>query len=283
MHTHRVFVIAAAALLCVSAGVRADDPASSAPQPSVAATPPSAAADAPPQAAEAASSEQPKTVAEGWFAKLRQGGNTAKVQLALSIFGAAFAFERFFHLRRRFVAPRGLSVRARALWKEGKFDELDQLADKEPSTLARVISFISKHRHCELHEVSMMAGDIVAQELTVHSQRAYPLGVIASLEPLLGLLGMILGMIQTFEVVAIAGALGNPAQLASGISEALVTTGLGLAIAIPFLALHHFFKSKTSMFGAILEKEVTDLLSEWMLLPKSLKGAAVANLKPIAK
>jgi biopolymer transport protein ExbB len=76
---------------------------------------------------------------------------------------------------------------------------------------------------------------------------------------------MILGMINTFEVVALAGSLGNPAQLAGGISEALITTGLGLAIAIPFLAFFHFFKSRTNMFASQVEREMTGLLSDWFL------------------
>ncbi|MBI5384983.1 MAG: MotA/TolQ/ExbB proton channel family protein [Verrucomicrobia bacterium] len=201
----------------------------------------------------------------GWGQKLKEGGTTALVQLGLSVFGAGFIFERFFRLRRRYVVPEGLARRARELWNEGKFAELEKLGETDPSTLARVISFITKNRTSPMLEVSEICGDIVTRELSNHYQRAYPLGIVATLEPLLGLLGMILGMIETFETVALAGALGDATQLASGISEALVTTGLGLAIAIPFLALYHVFKHKTTGFGALLEEEVTNLLSEWLM------------------
>jgi len=187
------------------------------------------------------------------------------VLLGLSIFGAGFIFERLFRLRRRYVVPDGLARRARMLWNEGKFSELEKLGETEPSTLARVISFITRNRTSPMLEVSEICGDIVTRELSNHYQRAYPLGIVATLEPLLGLLGMILGMITTFETVALAGALGDATQLAAGISEALVTTGLGLAIAIPFLALYHVFKHKTIGFGGLLEEEVTSLLSEWLL------------------
>ena len=118
-------------------------------------------------------------------------------------------------------------------------------------------------------EVSEVCGDMVSRDLAGHYQRAYPLGIVATLEPLLGLLGMILGMISTFETVAIAGSLGDASQLAAGISEALVTTGLGLAIAIPFLALYHFFKHRTASFGVLLEEDVTSLLSEWLMQKQS--------------
>jgi len=207
----------------------------------------------------------------GWGQKLKEGGNTALVQIGLSIFGAGFIFERLFRLRRKYVVPAGLADRARALWKAGKFDELEKLGATEPSTLARVISFIVKHRTSPMLEVSEICGDLVTRELANHYQQAYPLGIVATLEPLLGLLGMILGMISTFETVALAGALGDATQLAGGISEALVTTGLGLAIAIPFLALFHVFKHKTNGFGAQLEEEVTDLLSEWLMRKDATK------------
>lgn len=206
----------------------------------------------------------------GWGQKLKEGGNTALAQIALSIFGAGFIFERMFRLRRKDVVPEGLADRARELWKARQFDQLEKLGQTHPSTLGRVIAFIARNRNSPMLEVSEICGDMVTRELSMHYQRAYPLGIVATLEPLLGLLGMILGMIRTFETVALAGALGDATQLAAGISEALVTTGLGLAIAIPFLALYHVFKLKTSGFGALLEEEVTNLLGEWLM--KKEKG-----------
>jgi biopolymer transport protein ExbB len=214
---------------------------------------------------QAAQKEVGKRFSGGWGKKLKEGGTTALVQLAVSIFGAIFVFERFFNLRRNKFIPAGLATRARQLWRAGDFAQLEQLENTTPCTLSRAISWVARHRHASYGDVSMGALDIIGQEIEVSHQRAYPLGVVATLEPLLGLLGMILGMIETFEVVALAGALGNPAQLAGGISEALITTGLGLAVAIPFLALFHYFKSRTNMFGSRLEKEMTGLLSEWFL------------------
>jgi biopolymer transport protein ExbB len=204
-------------------------------------------------------------MASSWGERLKQGGPAAVVQIGLSIFGAGFVFERIGRLRRKNLVPDGLADDARKLWRAGKFDELEQLAAVHPSTLARVIAFIARNRQSPMVEVSEVCGDMVSRELAVHYQRAYPLGIVATLEPLLGLLGMIIGMISTFETVAIAGSLGDASQLAAGISEALITTGLGLAIAIPFLALYHFFKHRTASFGILLEEQVTSLLSEWFM------------------
>ena len=218
-----------------------------------------------PDASVTASAPPPAPVSTGWGERLKQGGVTGLVQLGLSIFGAGFVFERLFRLRRKFILPAGLATRAKQLWRDAKFDELEKLGETDPCTLARAISFIAKNRSSPMVEVSEICGELVSRELSGHYQRAYPLGIVATLAPLLGLLGMILGMITTFETVALAGALGDPSQLAAGISEALVTTGLGLAIAIPFLALYHVFKHRTAGFGAELEEEVTSLLSAWLM------------------
>lgn len=208
-----------------------------------------------------------------WLSRIEQGGWAAKVQVLLSVFGAAFALERFARCRRGNIAPRGVFRRAQQLWREGNFVELEKLKDSEPSTLTRVISFIAKHRRNPPTDVSLIATDIVSREMDVHAQRTYPLGVVATLQPLLGLLGMVLGMIASFEKVALAGALGNPAQLASGISEALVTTALGIGMAIPFLALYHYFKSKTNNFRLLLEEEVSELVIEGLMKPEDANDA----------
>jgi len=254
--TLKLTVVAATLALCADFTLaRGDTNDSAAPAGTVA---PAAAASSP--------ADSPKLVEmPSWGEKLKEAGATGMVQIGMSVFGAGFIFERLFRLRRKYIAPQGLSRQARELWAAGKFDELEQLGETQPSTLARVISFIAKNRRSPMTEVSEISGEIVSRELSGHYQRAYPLGIIATLAPLLGLLGMILGMIRTFETVALAGSLGDPTQLAAGISEALVTTGLGLAIAIPFLALYHVFKFRTTHFGAELEEEVTGLLSSWLM------------------
>lgn len=239
---------------------------------------PAAPAATPMTAAEARTQKQVKEAGEkfrssGWFEKLKHGGWAAGLQIAVSVFGAGFVVERFVNLRREKIVPKGLSDKARALWREGKYAEIEQLAAKDRSTLAKVIAYIVQHRSNQYSDISVAAGDVAAADLSEHYERAYPLGVIAQIEPLLGLLGMILGMITTFEIVAAAGALGDPSQLATGISEALITTGLGIAIAIPFLIFYHYFKTKTSQYGALLEKEVTALTSEWLLQQEGSRAA----------
>ena len=88
------------------------------------------------------------------------------------------------------------------------------------------------------------------------------LGTIASLSPLLGLLGTVLGMIQAFNVIATQG-VGTPATLGGGISQALITTAAGLAVAIPTILLHKYLSGRLDRL--LLEMEgwslqIVDLL-----------------------
>jgi biopolymer transport protein ExbB len=85
------------------------------------------------------------------------------------------------------------------------------------------------------------------------------LGTIASVAPLLGLLGTVIGMIDVFAVIMDAGT-GNPGVLAGGISKALITTAAGLSVAIPTLLLHRYFDSKVNKLTMGMEEQALKLV-----------------------
>lgn len=144
-------------------------------------------------------------------------------------------------------------------------DQIKQLCQRRSSTLGRMILAVVEHQKSSLADVSMVAGDLGARELKLHLQKAYPIAVVATIEPLLGLFGTVWGMILAFDKVAIIGSMGNASALSSEIAIALVTTAVGLAIAIPMLALHHYFKSRTNIFGITLEEQVSALIARHLL------------------
>lgn len=200
--------------------------------------------------------------AADWF---RKGGRTMYFLAFLSVMGLTFTLERLFNLRQSRIAPAGLAEKADRLWKEGKLDELRQLRAQDSSALAEIIAFIANHRGGAVADVSTGAGDIGSRHIRRHLQKAYPLAVVATLSPLLGLLGTVIGMIECFDVVAMAGALGDPTLLAEGISKALITTEAGLFIAIPALGVYHYFKSRASLFGTLLEEEASEMIGRWLM------------------
>ena len=85
------------------------------------------------------------------------------------------------------------------------------------------------------------------------------LGTIASIAPLLGLLGTVVGMIKVFSAIMLHG-VGDPAVLAGGISEALITTAAGLTVAIPSLIFHRYFERLVDEYVLNMEEEALKLI-----------------------
>ena len=85
------------------------------------------------------------------------------------------------------------------------------------------------------------------------------LGTIASISPLLGLLGTVIGMIKVFTVITSLG-VGDPSILSEGISEALITTAAGLSVAIPSLMFHRFFRGKIDGLIITMEQEALKMV-----------------------
>lgn len=198
------------------------------------------------------------------LAQLREGGMGIVVIGALSLLMVTVALERFAHFRKAKIAPDGLLPALQPLWDAGDFDGLQARLAASDSTLARMVSHLVQFRHQGARAAAEGAADIASLELRAHQQKAYPLAVVATVAPIVGLLGTVIGMIEAFHVIAFSGALGDPALLAGGISKALVNTAAGLSVALPSLALHHFFKSRQTQLGLSLERELSKLQHSWL-------------------
>jgi biopolymer transport protein ExbB len=152
-----------------------------------------------------------------------------------------------------------------ALWKEGKRKEIRALCDKDRSVMAEIVAYIVRHRQRTVSDISAGAGEIAVRELRPHYRAIYPLLIISTLAPLLGLFGTVVGLMEAFENFRLLGETGDPSIFAGSISKALITTIVGLAIAMPALAAYHYFKTQTNKLGDILETEVSDLVDEWLV------------------
>jgi biopolymer transport protein ExbB len=199
------------------------------------------------------------------IAQVAVGGGAIVLTLGLSILLLAVTIERLVNFRTRHVVPDGLIERVKPLWAAQEFGKLQQLLADQDSTLARVIAYVVTHRHHGYPVVSSGAGDVASIELRHHQQKAYALAIVATVAPIVGLLGTVVGMIEAFHVIAFSEGMGNPALLAGGISKALINTACGLCVALPALAMHHFFKNRQMFFGLALEKKINGLINEWFL------------------
>jgi biopolymer transport protein ExbB len=199
------------------------------------------------------------------MAQLEEGGISLLAIVALSVLFLAVSIERLVHFRAARVVPAGLAEQVLPLWEKGEFGAIEQAAAASDSALGRVIGFIVAHRRHDYARVSGGAGDIASMELRHHQQKFYALSIVATVAPIVGLLGTVIGMIEAFHVIAFAQGMGNPALLAGGISKALVNTAAGLCVALPALAMHHYLKNRTAFLGLALEKEVNRLLHAWFM------------------
>lgn len=211
-----------------------------------------------------------------WFHEMTKGGATGLVLFALAFVMVTIALERLFNLRSGRVVPPDFTKRVLPLWAEGKFDELKEVCRQTPSTMGRMTHFLVEHRALPAELLIQGASDIGIRELLHEQKRSYGLAVIAGLAPLLGLLGTIIGMIESFKLVEIYGDEGGATILAGSISKALITTALGLIIAIPSMALYHWFKYKIQVINKTLDEQMEILVNEWLLKSMQVSGASVS-------
>jgi biopolymer transport protein ExbB len=193
--------------------------------------------------------------------QLMEGGTGVVMIGALSVLALAVSFERLANFRASRVAPQELADEALGLWRDGDYQALAARAAEDHSSLARVLEFLAGHPRLPIETLSARAADIASTELRLQQQKAYALNVVATIAPIVGLLGTVVGMIEAFHVIAFNG-MGDPTLLAGGISKALVNTAAGLSVALPSLAMHHFFRNRMVNIGITLERQLGRLLDE---------------------
>ena len=108
--------------------------------------------------------------------------------------------------------------------------------------LGRVLGVYQKHRDLEPEALELKLDEAILREQAQADRFLWAVKVVAAAAPLMGLLGTVTGMIRTFQAITLFGT-GDPKLMAGGISEALVTTMLGLVVAIPLVLLHSFLKT----------------------------------------
>lgn len=194
-----------------------------------------------------------------------EGGIALVVILALSILFFAVSVERLINFREKYIYSEELISQVKHLWATGEFGKIHELLETQNNTLARVLNFIVNNRHQSFGFISNGAGELASLELRQHQQKAYALAIVATVAPIVGLLGTVIGMIEAFHVIAYSQGMGNPALLAGGISKALINTAAGLSVALPALGMHHFFKHRSVLFGLLLEKNISQLINQWFL------------------
>jgi len=186
--------------------------------------------------------------------------------LFLGILSVAFIIERLYSLSTRKIIPLKAIEEIVSFLNENKIEEAMTVSKTYPSTATSIIyeilnAYLKGKK--DLEELKLIAEETARLEVPKLEGYTGTIGAIASIAPLLGFLGTVIGMIQVFEALSLEG-LSNPKLLSAGISQALITTAFGLSIAIPSLAGYWYIKSKINLLVAQVETvvfEIIELLS----------------------
>lgn len=160
-----------------------------------------------------------------------------------SIVALAVFIERLWVLNRKHILPEEFIRKISDLLKQQKISEAVFLCQGDSSSIAKIFLAGIKNAGRGIWLVKEAIEERGSREAVILEKNVSILATIANLTPLLGLLGTVSGMIKTFNVISIQG-VANPAALAGGIAEALITTATGLCIAIPTLVCHRILRDK---------------------------------------
>lgn len=185
-----------------------------------------------------------KLLGGGVIDVIEKGGAVMIIILVGSVVALALAFERSVSLRRTVLMPQDL---IRSLTDAGgDAARIEQAVSEHPGPLSRILSAGLRRRHLGTHAIEQGMEAQGGQEVARLKRPVRPIAILATVQPLLGLLGTIFGMIGTFNVLAGTAAAERVEKLAPGIGQALYTTAAGLCAAIPCVLLYHWLVGRVN-------------------------------------
>ena len=184
--------------------------------------------------------------APSFFERIQQGGIVGYVILFLLVIGLAIVWERFAYLKRE---------------DENIKRQLKDPSPSENNSLGRIMKVFNENKGANIDTLELKMDEAILRNTPPIERGIGTIKILATVAPLLGLLGTVTGMIATFQSITLFGT-GDPKLMAGGISQALITTVLGLVCAIPLLLLHNVVSTKSRKIVQILEEQCTGLIAE---------------------
>jgi biopolymer transport protein ExbB len=177
--------------------------------------------------------------------RVEQGGIVGYAIIVLGVLAGALAVVRWLIV---FNAGRKVAAQAQ--------DE----TVTEDNPLGRILHVYEEDPAVDLQTLELKLDEAIMGETSSLERLMWAVRVVSVVAPLMGLLGTVTGMIQTFQAITLFGT-GDPKMMASGISEALVTTMLGLIVAIPLVLMHAVVSNSTKSIVQVLERRAAGLIA----------------------
>ncbi len=198
---------------------------------------------------------------QSWIdAYIGAGGWIGYVIVLTSVVSLALIIEHIVNVKRDKIVPPQLVDEIEALFENEEYQEALELCESEPNFLTNVLSAGLPKMNAGFETMKTAMEDVAEEEAIKLQQKISYLSLIGNLAPMMGLFGTVTGMIKAFNTIAALGSAVSPSDLAGGISQALVTTFLGLFVAIPSMIAYFMFRNRvvriTLEIGAIAEELV---------------------------
>jgi biopolymer transport protein ExbB len=207
---------------------------------------------------------QDAPVAERTFLdNIKAGGIIGYTIILLSVAGLALMIEHAVSLRRDKLIPPYVVSELEGLFDEEEYEEAMDLCDQEDSMLARVVGAGLAKIGGGYVQMKEAVDEVSEEEATNLTQKISYLSLIAGIAPMLGLLGTVAGMIEAFDTIAVKKGAVNPSDFADSISKALITTFLGLIVAIPTSAAYMFFRNRVMKLSQEASAITGELISRF--------------------
>ena len=206
------------------------------------------------------------------------------ILLPMSVVTVFLALEQGFIIRRKRLLPKGAGQRVVEMIRQFGPEQLEaQIGSQDDFVSVAVVKAVGQSRGDWLRVRSALS-ESLQEQAWGFMRRIEWLNLIGNVSPMVGLFGTVFGMIKLFNAIVMAGGQPRPAQLAEGISVALVTTFWGLLIAIPALAIHGIFRNRIETLLSVATTEAENILPEIVRSLRKQEGAEqTRQKKPLVK
>ena len=184
---------------------------------------------------------------------LFKGGVLVVPILLCSVFALAIFVERLVCFARLRSRGKGLAAKTALLLNSGKEREASELVRESDSPMGRILDQALDVKDADREIVETVIANATEEEVRNLSTYIQALATIGNIAPLLGLLGTVIGMIKAFMVIQQMGGKVNAAVLAGGIWEAMLTTAIGISVALPAMVAHSYLVSRVERYEARLQ------------------------------
>jgi len=189
------------------------------------------------------------------------GGPVIMFSILASSFVAVYIIvERFLYFKKISKNDEKIIERISSAIRNSHYDEAITICETVPTPVTNLMKAGLKNRKFSEQQVYDAIKDAATLEIPKLEKNMTILGTIASIAPLLGLLGTVIGNMEAFGLIGSKGALGSMEVLAGGIAKALITTAFGLSVAIPVTLFYNYLTNKINNFILALETKANELI-----------------------